>query len=181
MRVCLDAPQEAPFDPRGVIGGMANAFGPPLIAMGRVKYALHWPTHLRIEFVTLWQEVSTSRTGIFGSDLEPSVGAPCRNAIGTRRNALQRKWKPVGIWAVRTLWRPPGRGAPLEPRRNMGPVAIGPPRKNMELLTPVLPRLRFRPLRFNIPRAQAMAPLPGTQFLDSGCGLGRAYHCDDGK
>ena len=63
-----------PFDCRGVIGGMANAFGRSLFAMGRVKYALHWPTYLRIEFVTLWQGVSTFRVDIFGWDLEPPAG-----------------------------------------------------------------------------------------------------------
>ena len=73
-RMYLDAPPEAPFDRRSVIGGMANAFDRSLIAMGRVKYALRWPTYLRIEFVTLWQDVSTTRMGIFGRDLAPSVG-----------------------------------------------------------------------------------------------------------
>ena len=62
----LDAPPEAPFDRRSVVGGMANAFDRSLIALGRVKYALHWPPHLRINFVTLWQEVSTARVDIFG-------------------------------------------------------------------------------------------------------------------
>ena len=65
-RVYLDAPTEASCDCRGVIGGMASAFDRALIAMGRAKYALHWPTYLRIEFVTLWQEVPTSRMVIFG-------------------------------------------------------------------------------------------------------------------
>ena len=49
----LDAPPEASFDRRGVIGGMENASDRALIAMGRVKYALHWPTFLRVEFLTL--------------------------------------------------------------------------------------------------------------------------------
>ena len=70
----LDAPPEAPFDRRGVIGGGASALGRSLIAMGRAKYALRRPTYLRIEFVTLWQEVSTSRMDTCGWDLEPSVG-----------------------------------------------------------------------------------------------------------
>ena len=70
----LDAPPEASFDRRGAIGGMANAVDHALIAMGRTKYDLRWPTYFRIEFVALWQEVSTSRMTIFGWDLEPSVG-----------------------------------------------------------------------------------------------------------
>ena len=53
-RMYLDAPTEASFDRRGVIGGMANAFDRALIAMGRVKYALHWPLYFRAEFLTLW-------------------------------------------------------------------------------------------------------------------------------
>ena len=65
-RMYLDAPTEAPFDRRGVIGGMANAFGRSLFAMGRARYAFRWPPYLRIEFVTLWQEVSTARVTIFG-------------------------------------------------------------------------------------------------------------------
>ena len=40
-RMYMDAPPEAFFDRRSVIGGMANAFDRSLIAMGRVKYALH--------------------------------------------------------------------------------------------------------------------------------------------
>ena len=56
---------------------MANAFDRSLIAMGRVKYALHWPAYLRTDFVTLQQEVPTARMDIFGWDLEPSAsGSP---------------------------------------------------------------------------------------------------------
>ena len=65
----LGAPPEASSDRRGAIGGMANAYGRALIAMGRAKYALHWPTYLRVEFAPLCQEVSTSRMTIFGWDL----------------------------------------------------------------------------------------------------------------
>ena len=53
-RMYVDAPPEATFDRRGVIGGMANAFDRAPIAMGRVKYALHWPLYFRAEFLTLW-------------------------------------------------------------------------------------------------------------------------------
>ena len=52
-RMYLDAPKEAHFDRRSVIGGMANAFGRALITMGRARYALHWPAYLRFEFVSL--------------------------------------------------------------------------------------------------------------------------------
>ena len=65
-RMFLDAPPEASFDRRGVIGGMANCLGRALISMGRAKYALQWPPYLRIEFVTLRQEVATPRVTIFG-------------------------------------------------------------------------------------------------------------------
>ena len=65
-RMYLDAPPEAPLNCRGVIGGMVNALDRALIFMGRAKYALRWPTYLCIEFVTLWQEVTTSRVTIFG-------------------------------------------------------------------------------------------------------------------
>ena len=74
MRMNLDAPPEDLFDRRSGIGGMANALDRSLIAMGRVKYALRRPAYLRIDFVTLWQEVSAALMGIFGWDLEPSAG-----------------------------------------------------------------------------------------------------------
>ena len=53
---------------------MANAFERFLITMGRVRYALHWPAYLRLEFVSLWQEVSTPRMNLFGWDPGPSEG-----------------------------------------------------------------------------------------------------------
>ena len=37
----LDAPDNADFDRRVVIGGMANVFDRALIAMGRIKYSVH--------------------------------------------------------------------------------------------------------------------------------------------
>ena len=83
-RMYLDAPPEAPFDRRSVIGGMANAFDRSLIAMGRVKYALRSPAHLRIEFVTLWQAVPTSRMASLDGIRSHQRAAPCRSAIGTR-------------------------------------------------------------------------------------------------
>ena len=52
-RMYLDAPPEASLDRRGVIGGMANAFDRALTAIGRVKYASHWPTYPRIKFAVL--------------------------------------------------------------------------------------------------------------------------------
>ena len=46
--------------------GMAHALDRSLITMGRARYALHWPAYLCFEFVSLWQEVSKSRTDLFG-------------------------------------------------------------------------------------------------------------------
>ena len=83
-KMYLDALQEAPPDRRGAIGGMANAFDRSLIAMGRVKYALHSPAYLRIEFVTLWQAVPTSRMASLDGIRSHQRAAPCRSAIGTR-------------------------------------------------------------------------------------------------
>ena len=51
---------------RSVIGGLAGALARALIAMGRVKYALHWPLYLRSEFITLWQELSERRMAVLG-------------------------------------------------------------------------------------------------------------------
>ena len=76
----------------------ADAFDRSLIAMGRVRYALHWPTYLRIEFVTLWREVSTSRMAIFGWGLEPSAGgSPSKRYWGkVKRIAEETK----ACWAL---------------------------------------------------------------------------------
>ena len=55
---------------------MAGAFDRALIAMDRVKYAPHWPSYLRSEFITL-------RLDIFGWNSEPSAGG----------SPLKRYWK----------------------------------------------------------------------------------------
>ena len=73
-RMYLGALPEASFGRRGVIGGMANASDSALAAMGRVEYALQWPSYLRAEFLSLWQELPACRMAIFGWDLEPSRG-----------------------------------------------------------------------------------------------------------
>ena len=52
-RMYVEAPSGASVDRRSVIGGMADSFDRALIAMGRVKYALHWPLYLRSEFIIL--------------------------------------------------------------------------------------------------------------------------------
>ena len=65
-RMYPDAPPDTSPNRRGVIGGKANAFHRAPIAMDRVKYALRWPTYLRVESVSLWQEVSTSHMTVFG-------------------------------------------------------------------------------------------------------------------
>lgn len=64
-RMYMGAPSGA-FDRCSIIGGAAGAFGRALIAMGRVKYALHWPLFLRSEPITLWRELSARRTAVFG-------------------------------------------------------------------------------------------------------------------
>ena len=51
---------------RSVIGGVAGPLARALIAMGRVKYALHWPLYLRFEFITLRQELSERRMAVLG-------------------------------------------------------------------------------------------------------------------
>ena len=75
----LDAPSNADFDRRVVIGGMANVFDRSLIAMGRIKYSVHWPEPLRSEFISLWQTLSDSRMKLSDWDLEPSrLGSPSK-------------------------------------------------------------------------------------------------------
>ena len=65
-RMYMAAPSGASLDRRIVIGGMAGAFDGALIAMGRVKYALHWPLFFRSEFISLRQELSACRMAVFG-------------------------------------------------------------------------------------------------------------------
>ena len=75
----LDAPQNAEFDRRVVIGGMANVFDRSLIAMGRIRYSVHWPEPLRSEFISLWQTLSESRMQLSDWDLGPSrLGSPSK-------------------------------------------------------------------------------------------------------
>ena len=78
-RIYMDAPSGASFDRRSVIGGTAGALDRALIAMVRVKFALHWPVFLRSEFTSVWQELSECRMTVFGLDLEPSAsGSPSK-------------------------------------------------------------------------------------------------------
>ena len=75
----LNAPDDAVFDQRVVIGGLANVFDRALIALGRIKYEVHWPEPLRSEFIALWQTLSENRTRVLKWDLEPSqCGSPSK-------------------------------------------------------------------------------------------------------
>ena len=65
-RMNMDAPPEASFDRRGVIGGIASAFDRARSAMGRAKYALRWPLYLRTEFIARLQELSARSVADFG-------------------------------------------------------------------------------------------------------------------
>ena len=47
LYACVDAK----FEKRVAIGGMADIFDRPLIALGRIKYAVFWPPQLRSEFM----------------------------------------------------------------------------------------------------------------------------------
>ena len=70
----LNATDEANFDKRTVIGGMATAFDRALIVMGRIKFPLYWPTTLRSEFISLWSTLSDRRMSVNGWNLEPAQG-----------------------------------------------------------------------------------------------------------
>ena len=58
-----------------------------------MKYALRWPTDLRIEFVSLRQEVSTSRMTIFGWDLEPSAGGSSSKRYWEKAKGIAEEMK----------------------------------------------------------------------------------------
>ena len=57
----LSASADAKFDRRVVIGAMANVFDRSLIALGRIKYAVHWCPKLRREYMDLWQTLTDRR------------------------------------------------------------------------------------------------------------------------
>ena len=62
----MEAHSGASFGRRSVIGGMAGALDRALNSMGRATSALHWPSYLRSEFITLWQALSEYRMAVFG-------------------------------------------------------------------------------------------------------------------
>ena len=70
----VNATKDAKCDMRTVVSGMAEAFDRALIAMGRIKYPLHWPPTLCGEFVTIWSTLSDHRMALNGWNLEPSQG-----------------------------------------------------------------------------------------------------------
>ena len=70
----LNATDEANYDKRTVIGGMADAFDRALIAMGRIKYPLYWTPTLRGEFISLWSTLTDRRMSVNGWNLEPAQG-----------------------------------------------------------------------------------------------------------
>ena len=70
----INATEEANCDKRTVVSGMAEAFDRALLAMGRIKYPLHWPPSLCGEFISIWSNLSDHRMALNGWNLEPSQG-----------------------------------------------------------------------------------------------------------
>ena len=56
-RLYVGRPPDVSFHRRGAPGGMAGIFGWAPVALGRLKYALHWPMPLCSGFIYLWWEL----------------------------------------------------------------------------------------------------------------------------
>ena len=72
---------------------MAHALDRSLITMGRARDALRWPAYLCFEFVSPWQEVSKSRTDLFGWDLDTSVGGSPSKRYWTKVTRVAEEMK----------------------------------------------------------------------------------------
>ena len=161
---------------------MGAAFGRSLIAMGRVKYALHWPMYLRIEFVALWQEVSTSRMAIFGWALEKSVGGSPSKRYWNKAERIAEEMKAGWTLGRQEVMAASPTEGPAEASTEHGTLGNWPSSEENGA-----PRTRAP----KAPASSSPCPVlpgsgpwphsPGPKFLGPGRGLGPAYQRSDGK
>ena len=149
---------------------MAGIFHRAFVALGRLKYALHWPLPLCSECIFLWQELSERRMIEYGWGLEPSAGCSpskhywnkVKKVAGARRAC--RAMDPSDLINVaRSSW-PPLRMVRMEIRCRAIFLAVGFPRAKFapssRVGRPLRPRCRLSALARPPLRSPILCPGP---------------------